>query len=78
MNVRLYLDYFYALCRELHLNIKGNLTNFHFQEPLTFKNGFPNDIEVMPMVDSAAMPVKSSISSNEMNSFTHNTNVNEG
>ncbi|XP_057988457.1 uncharacterized protein LOC110654340 isoform X2 [Hevea brasiliensis] len=43
-------------------------------EPL---NGFPNDIEVMPMVDSAAMPVKSSISSNEMNSFTHNTNVNE-
>ncbi|KAF2316004.1 hypothetical protein GH714_040799 [Hevea brasiliensis] len=43
-------------------------------EPL---NGFPNDIEVMPMVDSAAMPVKSSVSSTEMNSFTHNTNVNE-
>lgn len=66
------------LCREPHLNIKGNLRNFQFQEHLTFKDGFPNDIEGIHMVDSAAVPIKSSISSAEVIIGTHNTNVKQG
>ncbi|KAG8652497.1 uncharacterized protein LOC110617922 isoform X2 [Manihot esculenta] len=44
-------------------------------EHLTFKDGFPNDIEGIHMVDSAAVPIKPSISSAEVIIGTHNTNV---
>lgn len=60
------------------MNVKGNLTNFHLQELLTYKNGFPNDIEVMPMVSGAAVPVKPWISNAQMTSGTHNTKANQG
>ncbi|KAJ9140403.1 hypothetical protein P3X46_031057 [Hevea brasiliensis] len=47
-------------------------------EHLTLKNGFPNDMEVMPMVNGAAIPVKSLISGTQMINGTHNTEVNQG
>ncbi|XP_021593186.1 uncharacterized protein LOC110600623 isoform X2 [Manihot esculenta] len=47
-------------------------------EHLTYKNGFPNDIEVMPMVSGAAVPVKPWISNAQMTSGTHNTKANQG